>query len=76
MRQMVAAEKTIPTETTDEEATVCGECFGTGVVSYWNEIAYFEDRRACARCEAGRRVDTKIADIVKRARLEERLAGR
>jgi CO dehydrogenase/acetyl-CoA synthase alpha subunit len=73
---MVAAEKTIRTETTDEEAAACRACFGTGVVSYWNEIAYFEDRRACARCEAGCRVEAKIADIVKRARLEERLSGR
>jgi hypothetical protein len=76
VRQMVAAEKTIRTETPDEEATVCGACFGTGMVSHWNEIAYFEDRRACARCEAGCRVEAKVADIVKRARLEERLAGR
>jgi CO dehydrogenase/acetyl-CoA synthase alpha subunit len=73
---MVAAEKTIRTETPDDEATVCRACFGTGVVSHWNEIAYFEVRRACARCEAGCRVEAKIADIVKRARLEERLAGR
>ena len=73
---MVAAEKTLRTGTPDEEATVCRACFGTGVVSNWNEIAYFEDRRACTRCDAGCRVDTKIADIVKRARLEERLSGR
>lgn len=73
---MVAAEKTIRSEAIEDEATICRACLGTGVVSHWNEIAYFEDRRACARCEAGCRVDTKIADIVKRARLEERLAGR
>lgn len=73
---MVAAEKRIRTETTDEETAICGECLGTGVVSHWNEIAYFEDRRACSRCEAGSRVEAKIADIVRRARLEERLAGR
>jgi RecJ-like exonuclease len=72
--QMVAAEKTITSETLDEEA-VCPECLGTGMVSYWSEIAYFEDRRACARCETGGKVDTKIADIVKRARLEDRLSG-
>jgi hypothetical protein len=72
---MVAAEKTIKTET-EVEGAVCSECLGTGLVSYWNEIAYFEDRRACARCEAGFRVASKIADIVRRARLEERLSGR
>ena len=76
VRQMVAAEKTIATETTDVEATVCGACLGTGMVSHWNEIAYFEDRRVCPRCEACCTVDTKIADIVKRARLENRLSGR
>ena len=70
---MAAAEKTITSET-DDQATACASCLDTGLVSYWSEIAYFEDRRACARCEAGVRVDTKIADIVKRARLEDRLS--
>ncbi len=70
---MAAAEKTITFET-DDQAASCASCLGTGMVSYWSEIAYFEDRRACARCEAGERVDTKIADIVKRARLEDRLS--
>lgn len=71
---MAAAEKTIISEAI-EEAGSCPECSGKGVVSSWSEIAYFEDRRACARCEAGYRIDTKIADIVKRARLSERLSG-
>ena len=71
---MVAAEKSITSETVDEKA-VCPECFGTGMVSYWTEIAYFEDRRACARCEAGGKLAAKIMDIVKRARLEDRLSG-
>lgn len=71
---MVAAEKTLtPFE---EGVAVCSECSGGGTVSYWNEFAYFEDRRACTRCEAGPKVDSKIADIVKRAQLEERLSGR
>lgn len=74
VRHMVAAEKAVRTETPDKDATGCRVCFGTGVVSHWNEIAYFEDRRLCARCEAGRRVDAKIADIVRRALLEERLS--
>ena len=71
---MVAAENTILLETIGADAA-CTECLGTGVVSRWSEIAYFEDRRACGRCEAGGRVAAKIADIVKRARLEDRLSG-
>ena len=71
---MVAAEKTLTTF--DEEAAVCIECNGGGTVSYWNEVAYFEDRRACTQCEAGRNVHSKITDIVKRAQLEERLSRR
>jgi hypothetical protein len=73
---MVAAEEPIRSEALDEQVPVCLECLGTGMVSRWSEIAYFEERRACARCEAGRRVDSKIADIVRRAQLEERLSRR
>ena len=71
--RMVAVGKTLTSERIEEDA-VCSECFGTGMVSHWSEIAYFEDRRTCSRCEAGCRVDTKIADIIKLARLEERLS--
>jgi hypothetical protein len=67
---MAAAEKTLTTF--EEEAALCSECNGGGTVTYWNEVAYFEDRRACARCEAGRKVDSRIADIVKRGQLKER----
>lgn len=70
---MVAAGKIL---TTFEEAALCSECNGGGTVSYWNEVAYFEDRRPCPRCEAGGRIHMKIADLVKRAQLEERLSGR
>jgi DnaJ-class molecular chaperone len=73
---MVAAEQTIRTETPDDESTVCSACFGTGLVSHWSEIAYFEDRRACPRCEAGGRIDQRIAEIIKRARLEGRFSER
>ncbi|PYT06506.1 MAG: hypothetical protein DMF60_09295 [Acidobacteria bacterium] len=71
---MVAAEKILTTF--EEEAAVCSECKDGGTVSYWNEFAYFEDRRACPRCERGRNVHSKIADIVKRAQLEDRLSRR
>jgi len=73
---MAAAEKTIRTEAREKEAAICRECLGTGVLARWSEVAYFEDRRTCPRCEAGFVVDSKIGDIVRRAQLEERLAGR
>jgi len=76
VRQTAAAEKPIPAKILEEETVVCRECLGTGIVSGWSEIAYFEDRRPCTRCEAGFRVDSKIADMVKRAQLEERLSRR
>jgi hypothetical protein len=76
VRQTATAEKPIEVETLEEKAVVCRECLGTGMVSGWSEIAYFEDRRPCTRCEAGFRVDSKIADMVKRAQLEERLSRR
>ncbi len=72
---MVAAKRTI-TEAVEEEIKLCRECRGIGTVSVWSEIAFFEDRRPCMRCEAGGRVESKIADIVKRAQLEERLSRR
>ena len=47
--------------------TSCSECSGTGVVRVWSEFAFFEDMRACSRCDAGNRVEAVIADIMKRA---------
>ena len=73
---MVAAEEAIRSKTLEKAVPVCCECLGAGMVSRWSEIAYFDDRRACSRCEAGRRADSKIADIVRRAQLEERLSRR
>lgn len=69
---MVAVEKTLQRQA--EEAEECPDCHGDGTVRYWNEVAYFEDRRACPRCEAGGKVGAKIADLVRRAQLEERLS--
>lgn len=47
---------------------VCAVCNGTGAVTHWNEVAYFEDRRFCTMCAAGREVAAKIAEIIERAR--------
>lgn len=73
---MVAVEKTIVDRDSDADGEMCCECRGVGTVSRWSDVAYFEDRRVCARCEAGRAVDSRIADIVRRAHLEQRLSGR
>lgn len=71
---MVAVEKTIADK--DSDPGGCSECRGIGTVSRWSDVAYFEDRRICANCEAGRDVDSRIADIVRRAELQQRLSGR
>jgi hypothetical protein len=73
---MVAAEKTLTSEASEIDARLCSECGGSGTVRHWNEVAYFEDRRPCTCCDAGRKVGSKITDIVRRAQLEERLANR
>jgi hypothetical protein len=72
---MVAVEKTIASKDSDAEASVCPECRGAGTVGHWSDVAYFEDRRVCTNCEAGRAVDSRIADIVRRAQLEQRLSS-
>ena len=69
--RMVAREKTIALE-----ADGCSNCKGTGLIRYWSEVAYFEDLRTCPRCDEGRRIDSKIADILRRAQLEEQLSRR
>lgn len=75
---MVAVERIIRPRTTDIEAdgANCQSCKGTGLVSYWNEISFFEDRRICTECEAGRKADAKMAEIIDRAMRKERLVRR
>jgi DnaJ-class molecular chaperone len=73
---MVAVEKTIANNDSDADPSVCPECRGTGTVSNWSDVAYFEDRRVCGNCEAGQAVDSRIGDLVRRAQLEQRLSGR
>jgi hypothetical protein len=68
--QMVALEKKVAARTVDG---ICSECKGTGIVTYWSEITFFEDRRSCRRCEAGHRVEAQIKAIVNRNRTEKRL---
>jgi DnaJ-class molecular chaperone len=62
---MVAAEKSAMRKAAKE--SVCPECKGTGIVTYWSEITFFEDRRVCRRCEAGDRVETGIRELVRKA---------
>jgi hypothetical protein len=75
---MVAVERTIRPGTTDAEANAdsCPLCKGTGVVTYWNEISFFEDRRICTGCEDGRKADARVAEILDRAMSEVRFVRR
>ena len=68
--QMVAVEKAILGGDIDSE---CPECKGTGIVTYWSEITFFEDRRSCRRCDAGLDVQSRIKDIISRTKVEKRL---
>ena len=68
--QMVAVEKVILGGDIDGE---CSECKGTGIVTYWSEITFFEDRRSCRRCDAGLHVESRIKDIINRTKVEKRL---
>lgn len=76
VRSISATHNSIVAGAVDAEAPHCCECFGTGIVQHWNEVAFFEDRRACTRCEAGGRFDETMAEIVKRAYLAEHLSRR
>jgi DnaJ-class molecular chaperone len=68
--QMVALEKSVVGRTSDAG---CSECKGTGIVTYWSEITFFEDRRSCRRCEAGHQVEAQIKDIINRTKADKRL---
>ena len=48
----------------------CMECQGTGIVCHWSEFAFFDDRRFCPLCDAGRQVEKNVVDIMKRAESE------
>lgn len=72
---MVAAGKTITESGVSKDVAVCPHCLGTGTVSHWNEIAFFEDRRTCTQCDAGRMVETSVADILRRFQFESRSRG-
>jgi hypothetical protein len=75
---MVAVERTIRPGTTraEQNTSACRECDGTGIINYWNEISFFEDRRICPECEAGRSAEAKMADILNRATREFRFVRR
>lgn len=66
---MAAAGKKL--ESKAEDVWACPACQGAGIVSYWSEFAYFEDRRSCQMCEEGHKIDAKIADIISRVQAEE-----
>ena len=71
---MVAVRKSI--EGKDRTEYQCMQCQGTGIVSYWSEFSYFEDRRSCNVCQAGRLIESKIADTIARVQTEEKALRR
>jgi hypothetical protein len=66
---MVAVEDEVIRE--GGESMACPEGQGTGIVNRWSEFAYFEDRRFCRVCDAGKQVEKKIAEIIARAQSDE-----
>ena len=73
---MVAVQKRIPRKDSDTEANECPDCLGSGTVCHRSDVAYFEDRRVCTNCDAGRALESRIADILRRAQLAQRLLPR
>ena len=75
---MVAVGRTIRPRTTGAEIgpDTCPACKGTGLVCYWNEISFFEDRRICTECDAGQQADAKMAEIIDRAMRQQRIVRR
>lgn len=71
---MFAVKTTLRAASLQNEA--CPDCQGVGTIRYSNEVSYFDDLRSCARCEAGRAVEMRIAEIVARAEAEERFPRR
>ena len=50
-----------------KEAMICLECHGTGIVYHWSEFAFFDDRRYCRLCDAGRLIEKNVSEIIKQA---------
>lgn len=73
---MVAVKTTLKPVGASLEANNCPHCQGNGTVRYSNEISYFDDLRSCPLCDAGRAVEMKIGEIVRRAQAEERFPRR
>jgi len=73
---MVALQRIIAAKNSDAAGADCHECLGAGTISHWSDVAFFEDRRVCTKCDAGCAVESRISDIVRRAQLEGRLLPR
>lgn len=50
----------------------CSSCDGSGIVHYRNEFN-LEDNRWCLSCEAGRAKAGKVAEIIKRSQLGDKV---
>jgi len=73
---MVAVKTTLKAASASLQGESCPECQGNGTIRYSNEVSYFEDLRSCPRCEAGRSLELRIAEIIDRAQAEERFPRR
>ena len=71
---MVAVKYKI--EVNETEVEVCSECQDTGIIKYLSEYSFFEDRRSCRKCQAGRLVGARLDEIIARAQAEDRLYRR
>lgn len=54
-----------------KESMICMVCHGTGIICHWSEFAFFDDRRYCPVCEAGRQVEKNIVEIIERAESDD-----
>ena len=73
---MAAVERIIRKGISLTDAEACPVCRGAGLVSYWNEISFFEDRRICTECDAGHKAAAKMAEIIDRTMRQQRVVRR
>jgi hypothetical protein len=64
-------EEMLSRHSSEHQDGFCPECRGTGTVTHWTEVAYFDDRRSCTRCPAGRDLDARIGEIIARSMRQE-----
>ena len=56
----------------EELAGFCVACGGAGFITGPIDYPGFDNRRWCQHCDAGRQLNDRMADIIKRASAEDR----